>query len=302
RRCTTSPAAIRTRPTRVQPGEPPIRPVSASSTAAPPNPTATTIPCSVRDGRQPAPTTGPRAARAGRSVRARRSASNARTVQAAATSASAMADSGTEVARMLTPATRAGKSVLAWIPTICDTNHMAVLKVAHLGHPILRQKAEPISPEAIGAPEIQGLIDDMLETMDDHDGAGLAAPQVHVSRRLVVYGVRQNPRYPDAEEVPLTVLINPVITPTTTEQDEDWEGCLSVPDLRGQVPRFTRVRVEAWGGDGRRLSFAAEGFHARVVQHECDHLDGVVYLDRMRSMATLSFLPEFHRYWLARER
>jgi len=179
---------------------------------------------------------------------------------------------------------------------------MAVLKVAHLGHPILRQKAEPISPEAIGAPEIQGLIDDMLETMDDHDGAGLAAPQVHVSRRLVVYGVRQNPRYPDAEEVPLTVLINPVITPTTTEQDEDWEGCLSVPDLRGQVPRFTRVRVEAWGGDGRRLSFAAEGFHARVVQHECDHLDGVVYLDRMRSMATLSFLPEFHRYWLARER
>ena len=179
---------------------------------------------------------------------------------------------------------------------------MAVLKVAHLGHPILRQKAEPIAPEAIGAPDIQRLIDDLLETMDDHDGAGLAAPQVHVSRRLVVYGVRANPRYPDADEVPLTVLVNPVITPTTEEQDEDWEGCLSVPDLRGQVPRFTRVRVQAYGRDGRRVAFAAEGFHARIVQHECDHLDGMVYLDRMRSMATLSFLPEFHRYWLARER
>ena len=178
---------------------------------------------------------------------------------------------------------------------------MAVLKVAHLGHPILRQKAEPISPEAIGAPDIQRLVDDMLETMEDHDGAGLAAPQVHVSRRLVVYGVRANPRYPEAEEVPLTVLINPVITPLAEEQDEDWEGCLSVPDLRGRVPRFTRVRVDGHGRDGRRLRFTAEGFHARVVQHECDHLDGVVYLARMRSLATLTFLPEFHRYWLERE-
>ncbi len=178
---------------------------------------------------------------------------------------------------------------------------MAVLKVAHLGHPILRRRAEPISPEAIGAPEIQRLIDDMLETMDDHDGAGLAAPQVHVSRRLVVYGVQQNPRYPDAEDVPLTILVNPVITPATTEEDEDWEGCLSVPELRGRVPRLTRVQVQAHGRDGRPLGFTADGFHARVVQHECDHLDGVVYLDRMRSMATLSFLPEFHRYWLGRE-
>ena len=179
---------------------------------------------------------------------------------------------------------------------------MAVLKVAHLGHPILRQRAEPISPEAIGAPETQRLVDDLLETMDDHDGAGLAAPQVHVSHRLVVYGVRANPRYPDAEEVPLTVLINPVLTPVVEEQEEDWEGCLSVPDLRGRVPRFTRVGVQAYGRDGRQLAFTAEGFHARVVQHECDHLDGVVYLDRMRSLVSLSFLPEFHRYWLARER
>jgi len=177
---------------------------------------------------------------------------------------------------------------------------MAVLKVAHLGHPILRRIAEPIPPEGIGAPAVQQLIDDMLETMEDHDGAGLAAPQVHVSSRLVIYGVRSNPRYPDADEIPLTVLINPVVTPLGEEQVEDFEGCLSVPDLRGQVPRWTRVRVEAHGRDGRRLRFTAEDWHARVVQHECDHLDGKVYLDRMRSMETLTFLPEFHRYWVRR--
>jgi peptide deformylase len=179
---------------------------------------------------------------------------------------------------------------------------MAVLKIAHLGHPVLRQVAEPVSPEAIGAPDVQRLIDDMLETMEDHDGAGLAAPQVHVSRRVVIYGVQANPRYPDAEAVPLTVLVNPRVTAVGAEQEEDWEGCLSVPDLRGKVPRATRVRVEAYGRDGRALRFAADGFHARVVQHECDHLDGKLYLDRMRSMETLTFLPEFHRYWLSRTR
>jgi peptide deformylase len=177
---------------------------------------------------------------------------------------------------------------------------MAVLKVARLGHPVLRRIAEPVSPEAIRSPEIQHLIDDMLETMADHDGAGLAAPQVHVSRRVVIYGVEHNPRYPDAEPVPMTVLVNPRLTPVGTEQAEDWEGCLSVPDLRGMVPRYATVRVEASDRDGRPLGFTATGFHARVVQHECDHLDGRVYLDRMRSMETLSFLPEFHRYWLGR--
>jgi peptide deformylase len=175
---------------------------------------------------------------------------------------------------------------------------MAVLKVAHLGNPILRQIAAPVPPEGIGAPEIQRLIDDMLETMADEDGAGLAAPQVHVSKRIVIYGVESNPRYPDAEGVPLTILVNPRLTPLTEEQEEDWEGCLSVPDLRGKVPRFTRLRVEAYGRDGKPLRFEAAGFHARVVQHECDHLDGKIYLDRMKSMETLTFLPEFHRYWL----
>ena len=174
---------------------------------------------------------------------------------------------------------------------------MAVLKVARLGHPVLRRIAEPVSPEAILAPEIQQLIEDMLETMDDHDGAGLAAPQVHVSRRVVVYGVSANPRYPDADEVPLTVLVNPVITPVGDEQEEDWEGCLSVPDLRGLVPRYTKLRVRALSHEGRELDFVASGFHARVIQHEFDHLNGKVYLDRMPDLSTLAHLQEYIRYW-----
>ena len=178
---------------------------------------------------------------------------------------------------------------------------MAILKVARLGHPVLRQIAEPVSPEAIAAPEIQRLIDDMLETMDEYDGAGLAAPQVHVSRRVVIYGVHHNPRYPDAEDVPLTVLVNPKITPATSQIEEDWEGCLSVPEMRGRVPRHTKIKVEAYGRDGKPLRFTADGFHARVVQHECDHLDGTVYLDRMRSLESLSFLPEFQKYVLRGE-
>lgn len=178
---------------------------------------------------------------------------------------------------------------------------MAVLKVAHLGHPVLRQVAEPVPPDTIRGAGIQQLIDDMLETMDDEDGAGLAAPQVHVSRRVVVYGVPGDPAHPNVESVPLTILINPKITPVGSAQEEDWEGCLSVPDLRGMVPRWRSIRVEAFGRDGAPVAFAASGFHARVVQHECDHLDGMVYLDRMTSMETLTFLPEFHRYWLGRE-
>jgi len=179
---------------------------------------------------------------------------------------------------------------------------MAVLKVAHLGHPVLRRVAEPIAPNEIRTAAVQRLIDDLVETMEDEDGVGLAAPQVHVSRRLVVFGFRTNPRYPDEDGIPLTVLVNPTITPIGTEQEDGWEGCLSVPDLRGQVPRWKKIRVDALGRDGKPVRFEAEDFHARVVQHECDHLDGHVYLDRMRSMQTLTFLPEFHRYWAERER
>ncbi len=173
---------------------------------------------------------------------------------------------------------------------------MAILKVARLGNPVLRKIAEPVSPEAIGAPSIQQLIDDLIETMAEYDGAGLAAPQVHVSKQIVVFEVEGNPRYPDAETVPLTVLINPKITPTTQRVEEDWEGCLSVPDLRGKVPRYTQVRIEAYDRHGKKLNYVAKDFHARVAQHECDHLVGKVFLDRMRSMESLSFVHEFMRY------
>ena len=145
---------------------------------------------------------------------------------------------------------------------------MAILKVARLGHPILRKLAEPVPPEGIGAPVIQQLIDDLIETMVEYDGAGLAAPQVHVSQQIVVFEVEGNPRYPDAESIPLTVLINPKITPTTQHMEEDWEGCLSLPDLRGQVPRYTQVRIEAYDRKGKKLNYVAKDFHARVVQHE----------------------------------
>lgn len=173
---------------------------------------------------------------------------------------------------------------------------MAILKVARLGHPILRQLAAPVPPEGIGAPQIQQLIDDLIETMTEYDGAGLAAPQVHVSQQVVVFAVEGNPRYPEAPHIPLTVLINPRITPSTKDMDEDWEGCLSVPDLRGRVPRYTRIDVDAYDRSGRKLRFTAADFHARVIQHECDHLFGKVFLDRMRSLESLAFTKEFVRY------
>lgn len=173
---------------------------------------------------------------------------------------------------------------------------MAILKVARLGNPILRKVAEPIPPEGIGALSVQRFIDDLIETMIEYDGAGLAAPQVHVSQQIVVFEVAGNPRYPDAESIPLTVLINPKITPTTQRMEEDWEGCLSVPDLRGKVPRYTQVRIEAYDRNGKKLNYVAKDFAARVAQHECDHLLGKVFLDRMKSMESLSFTREFMRY------
>jgi len=173
---------------------------------------------------------------------------------------------------------------------------MAILKVARLGHPVLRQVAEPVAVEGILAPQTQRFIDDLIETMIEYDGAGLAAPQVHVSQQIVVFEVEGNPRYPDAPSIPRTVLINPKITPTTRKVEEDWEGCLSVPDLRGKVPRFTEVRVQAYDRSGKQLDYVAKDFEARVVQHECDHLLGKVFLDRMKSMESLSFLREFLRY------
>jgi peptide deformylase len=143
---------------------------------------------------------------------------------------------------------------------------------------------------------MQKFIDDMIETMKEYDGVGLAADQVHESKQVAVLEVADNPRYPNKPQVPLTVLINPKITPLSNETEEDWEGCLSIPDLRGKVPRYRRIRVEARDRNGNPLDFIANDFHARVIQHEYDHLNGKVYLDRMRDLSTLSFLQEFARY------
>jgi len=175
---------------------------------------------------------------------------------------------------------------------------MAILKVARLGHPVLRQPAEPVPVAQIRSPEIQRLIDDMIETMREYNGAGLAATQVHVPKQVCVIEVNGNPRYPDAAEVPLIVLVNPRVTPLTEEIEEGWEGCLSVPDMRGMVPRVTAVHLEAYDREGAKIDLVAKDFFARVIQHETDHLHGIVYLDRMRDLATLTHLAEWNKYWL----
>jgi peptide deformylase len=163
---------------------------------------------------------------------------------------------------------------------------------------VLRQKAAPVPVEEIGSADVQRLVDDMVETMREYDGAGLAANQVHVLRQVCVIEVNANPRYPEAPPIPLTVLINPVVTPLTDEVEEGWEGCLSIPDMRGMVPRYTAVRLEAHDRAGGRISVVAKEFFARVVQHETDHLNGIVYVDRMRDLSTLTHLAEWNRYWL----
>ena len=174
---------------------------------------------------------------------------------------------------------------------------MSILKVSRLGHPVLRKVTANVPAEALQSASMQKLIDDMIETMKEYDGVGLAADQVHESLQLAVLEVAENPRYPDKPKVPLTVLVNPRITPLSEEMEDDWEGCLSIPDLRGRVPRSREVQIRALGTEGQRVEFRATGFHARVIQHEHDHLIGKVFLDRMRSFESLTFLPEFSRYW-----
>src|SRR5437016_537005 len=175
---------------------------------------------------------------------------------------------------------------------------MAILKVARLGHPVLRQVAKPVPRDEIGSPEIQRFIDDLIETMREYDGAGLAANQVHTLKQICVIEVLGNPRYPEAPHVPLTVVINPVVTPLTEEIEEGWEGCLSVPDMRGRVPRFTAVRLECCDRLGDKVDLIAKDFFARVIQHETDHLKGIVYVDRMRDLSSLSHIAEWQRYAL----
>lgn len=186
---------------------------------------------------------------------------------------------------------------------------MAIRKIAQMGEPVLRRKADPIDPGEIGSPFIQTLIDDMIETMHDADGAGLAAPQVYESLQLCVIEVDKNPRYPQFEPIPLTVLINPRITPLVRQNGqlaaEDsfqmYEGCLSVPGLRGQVVRPRRVRVEALDRNGHSLDFIWDSFRAVVVQHETDHLLGTLYVDKA-DPKSLTFLREYERYVPPNER
>jgi peptide deformylase len=173
-----------------------------------------------------------------------------------------------------------------------------ILKVARLGHPAIRTPARAVEPTIIKSREFQRLLDDMADTMHEYSGVGLAAPQVHLSLQLAVLEVSHHPRYPDMPEVPLTYLINPQITVLDTATIDDWEGCLSIPEMRGMVPRYKQLRVVALGRHGEQLDFVAADFHARVIQHETDHLKGEVYLDRMPNLRSLSHLSEWQRFVL----
>lgn len=177
---------------------------------------------------------------------------------------------------------------------------MAILKVARLGHPVLRAKAQPVPTAEIGSARIQQLIDDMFETMAEYAGIGLAAPQVHESLRLLVAGVHRadvvTPMTDDTD-MPFITLINPDVVPVGDGSESGWEGCLSIPDIRGKVDRPGVVRVRALDRKGRRIELTAHGLPARVIQHEVDHLDGVLFFDRMKSLETLAFMDEFKRYW-----
>ncbi len=173
-----------------------------------------------------------------------------------------------------------------------------ILKVARLGHPAIRTPAQAIDPAMIKSPEFQCLLDDMVDTMREYRGVGLAAPQVHLSIQVAVLEVSHHPRYQEMPQVPLTYLINPQVTVLDASSVDDWEGCLSIPDMRGVVPRHQQLRVVALGRQGEPLDFVASDFHARVIQHETDHLKGEVYLDRMPNLRSLSHLTEWQRFVL----
>lgn len=164
---------------------------------------------------------------------------------------------------------------------------MAVRDVLRMGDPRLLERAGPV--EKFGTPDLLALLADMQDTMTALDGAGLAAPQIGVGLQVVIFGIEHNPRYPDAEVVPYTVLINPALTPLDAEMEDGWEGCLSVPGLRGMVPRYTRLRYRGCDEYGKPIDRSVDGFHARVVQHECDHLIGVLYPMRMRDLSRFGF-------------
>jgi peptide deformylase len=164
---------------------------------------------------------------------------------------------------------------------------VAIKPVLRMGDPVLYQVAEKVTE--FDTPELHALIQDMYDTMSAMNGAGIAAPQIGVSLQVVMFGVGKNPRYPDAEEVPFTVLINPELTPIDDEQEDGWEGCLSVPGMRGLVPRYQSLHYRGFDPQGNVIDRTASGFHARVVQHECDHLFGILYPMRIRDMTKFGF-------------
>jgi peptide deformylase len=164
---------------------------------------------------------------------------------------------------------------------------MAIREVLRMGDARLLRISEEIT--TFDTPQLHALLEDMRDTMQAQDGAGLAAPQIGINLRMVIFGVQHNPRYPDAETVPQTVLINPVITPLGKDMEEGWEGCLSIPGMRGLVPRFTAIRYQGSDQFGSLIDRTVSGFHARVVQHECDHLDGILYPMRIRDLSQFGY-------------
>jgi peptide deformylase len=169
---------------------------------------------------------------------------------------------------------------------------MSILKVARMGHPVLRKRARPISTPDLRDPMMQTLINDMIDTMYEYSGVGLAAPQIHEDLRLFVALLDDDPES-DSDAV---VIVNPEIVPLSEDKAEGWEGCLSIPDIRGRVPRFTDILVKALDRTGKKIELNLKGFPARVAQHETDHLDGILFFDRMTSMQSLTYLDEYSRY------
>ncbi|MBT3268745.1 peptide deformylase [Candidatus Poribacteria bacterium] len=170
---------------------------------------------------------------------------------------------------------------------------MAILKVANMGNPVLRHEAEPVTSRDLKSLPVQQLIDDMIDTLYEYHGVGLAGPQVHECKRIILVD-RSAGEDPDGG---MLVLVNPVVTEASDATEEDWEGCLSIPDIRGRVPRASQIVVESKDRKGRDQTHSVSGFTARIMQHEIDHLDGVLFLDRMTDMLSLTFLPEYGRYW-----
>ena len=169
---------------------------------------------------------------------------------------------------------------------------MAIRDILKMGNPDLLKVSEPVDFEKDG---LKTLIEDMKETMKANHGAGLAAPQIGVFKRLVIFGFDTNDRYPEADSVPFTVLINPIITPLSDEKENGWEGCLSVPGLRGVVPRYTHIKYEGYDAEGNKIEREVEDFHARVVQHECDHLDGILYPMKIEDYRYFGFHEEIFK-------